>query len=83
MREGTEVLPVDAAVEWAGTLAIRYQLSHCDALIIASALLAACEMLYSEDLQHKIHRVIRILRWDTLQTEVLYHANFFDREPSR
>jgi len=51
--ERTEVLPVDrATIEQAAVLAIRYQLSHWDALIIASALLAGCETLYSEDLQH-------------------------------
>jgi len=39
-------------VEKAAKVAIRYQLSHWDALIVASALLADCDALYSEDLQH-------------------------------
>jgi len=53
VMERTEVLPVTGStIEQAGTLAIRHQLSHWDALIIASALLAGCETLYSEDLQH-------------------------------
>jgi hypothetical protein len=33
-------------------LAARYQLSHWDSLIVAAAMLAGCETLYSEDLQH-------------------------------
>jgi predicted nucleic acid-binding protein len=47
------VLPLDeATLDLAATLAIRHQLSHWDALIVASALLARCDTLYSEDLQH-------------------------------
>jgi predicted nucleic acid-binding protein len=47
------VLPVDeATLDRAAAVAIRYQLSHWDALIVASALLAGCDTLYSEDLQH-------------------------------
>jgi predicted nucleic acid-binding protein len=49
----TDVLPLDeATLDRAAGLAIRYQLSHWDALIVASALLAGCDTLYSEDLQH-------------------------------
>jgi predicted nucleic acid-binding protein len=49
----TEVLSLDeSTVEQVAALAIRYQLSHWDALIVAAALLAGCETLYSEDLQH-------------------------------
>jgi hypothetical protein len=33
-------------------LVARYQLSHWDSLIVAAALLANCETLYSEDMQH-------------------------------
>ena len=33
-------------------LAARYQLSHWDSLIVGAALLAECDTLYSEDLQH-------------------------------
>lgn len=53
LMDRTEVLPVDEpTVDQAAALAIRYQLSHWDALIVASALLADCDSLYSEDLQH-------------------------------
>jgi len=54
LMDQTEVFPLDAStVEQAATLAKRYQLSHWDALIVASALLAGCDTLYSEDLQHR------------------------------
>lgn len=53
LMERTEVLSLDeATVDEAAALAIRYQLSHWDALIVASALLAGCQTLYSEDFQH-------------------------------
>ena len=42
----------EATINQAATVAIRYQLSHWDALIVASALISGCETLYSEDLQH-------------------------------
>ncbi len=49
-----EVVPVDeGTVREAMKLAVRYQLSHWDALIVAAALEAACEVLYSEDMQHE------------------------------
>ena len=48
-----EVVPVDAdTIREAIRLATRYQLSHWDSLIVAAALLANCDTLYSEDLQH-------------------------------
>jgi len=48
----TDVLSLDeATIDQAATLAIRHQLSHWDALIVAAAVLAGCETLYSEDLQ--------------------------------
>jgi predicted nucleic acid-binding protein len=48
-----EVVPVTAdTIREAVRLAARYQLSHWDSLIVAAALLAECETLYSEDLQH-------------------------------
>jgi predicted nucleic acid-binding protein len=53
LMDRTEVLSLDeSTVDQAAALAIRYQLSHWDALIVAAALLAGCETLYSEDLQH-------------------------------
>ena len=49
-----EVVPVTAdTIREAVRLAVRYQLSHWDSLIVAAALLADCETLYSEDLQHR------------------------------
>ena len=49
----TEVLPVDELVtRKSAELAIRFQLSNWDALIVSAAVLAGCEKLYSEDLQH-------------------------------
>ena len=48
------VLPVDEAVIRKGAeLAMEHQLSHWDALIVAAALLADCNALYSEDMQHE------------------------------
>jgi len=48
-----EVVPVDAdTIREAIYVAGRYQLSHWDSLIVAAALLANCDTLYSEDLQH-------------------------------
>jgi len=48
-----EVVPIDQrTVREAMTLALRYQLSHWDALIVAAALNAGCDVLYSEDMQH-------------------------------
>lgn len=53
LMDRTEVRAVDeATVTQAAALAIRYQLSHWDALIAGAALLAGCATLYSEDLQH-------------------------------
>jgi predicted nucleic acid-binding protein len=47
-------VPVTAdTIREAVRLAARYQLSHWDSLIVAAALLAECETLYSEDLQHR------------------------------
>jgi predicted nucleic acid-binding protein len=52
LMDRTDVLSLDeSTVDQAARLAIRYQLSHWDALIVAAALLADCDTLYSEDLQ--------------------------------
>jgi len=49
----TEVLPVDEiTVRKSAEIAIRYQLSNWDALIVAAALLSGCVTLYTEDMQH-------------------------------
>lgn len=48
-----DVLPVDeATIRKSAELAIRYRLSNWDALILAAAILAGCETLYSEDMQN-------------------------------
>lgn len=48
-----EVVPVDKeTISEAMRLATHYSLSHWDALIVAAALLAGCDTLYSEDMQH-------------------------------
>ena len=48
-----EVAPVTAdTIREAIRLVARYQFSHWDSLIVAAALLAQCDTLYSEDLQH-------------------------------
>jgi predicted nucleic acid-binding protein len=53
LMDRTEVVSLDeSTVDQAAALAIRHQLSHWDALIVAAALLAGCDTLYSEDLQH-------------------------------
>ena len=50
----SEVVAVSqSTVRQAMSLAVRYQLSHWDALIVAAALEAKCERLYSEDFQHQ------------------------------
>jgi len=53
LMDRTDVLALEeATIDQAAKLAIRYQLSHWDALIVAAAMLAGCDSLYSEDLQH-------------------------------
>lgn len=48
-----EVAPVDAStIRDAIRLVRRYKLSHWDSLIVAAALLAGCEKLYSQDMQN-------------------------------
>jgi len=47
-----DVIAVDQhTVREAIALALRYQISHWDALILAAALEAGCDVLYSEDFQ--------------------------------
>jgi predicted nucleic acid-binding protein len=49
-----EVFPVDEfTVREAMRLSFRYAVSHWDALIVAAALQAGCDVLFSEDLQHE------------------------------
>lgn len=49
----TDVLPIDeTTIRKSAELAVRYQLSNWDALIVAAALLAGCDTLYSEDMQN-------------------------------
>lgn len=53
LMQKTNVLPVDELViRKSAEVAMRYQMSNWDALIVAAALLADCDTLYSEDMQH-------------------------------
>jgi len=53
LLELCEVAPVDeSTIREAIRLVRRYKLSHWDSLIVAAALLAGCEKLYSQDMQH-------------------------------
>ena len=48
-----EVVSVDeSTIRDAIRLTRRYKLSHWDSLIVAAALMAGCEKLYSQDMQH-------------------------------
>jgi len=49
----TDVRALDeTTIRKSAEIAIRYQFSNWDSLIIAAALLANCNTLYSEDMQH-------------------------------
>ena len=53
LLELCEVVPVDeTTIRHAIVLAKTYSLSHWDSLIVPSALLAGCNVLLSEDMQH-------------------------------
>lgn len=63
LRAVCNVEPLTLATHDAGRrIAERYQLSIWDAMIVASALLAGCSTLYSEDMQHGllVERKLRI-----------------------
>ncbi len=48
-----DIVPVDAqTIRKAIDLVKHHQLSHWDSLIVAAALLANCEILYTQDMQH-------------------------------
>lgn len=48
-----EVVSVDeSTIRDAIRLTRRYKLSHWDSIIVAAALMAGCEKLYSQDMQH-------------------------------
>jgi predicted nucleic acid-binding protein len=51
LRRCEVVAVTSQVVETAIQIGERYQCSHWDALVIAAALLAGCDTLYSEDLQ--------------------------------
>lgn len=52
LMQGCDVVPVTQdTIESALQIGERYQVNHWDALIVASALLADCDTLYSEDMQ--------------------------------
>lgn len=49
----TDMRPLDeTTIRKSAEIAIRYKFSNWDSLIIAAALLANCDTLYSEDMQH-------------------------------
>lgn len=49
----TDVRPLDeATIRRSAEIAFRYRFSNWDSLIVAAALLAGCDTLYSEDMQH-------------------------------
>ena len=49
----TNVLPLDEAViRKSAEISVQQQISNWDALIVAAALLANCDILYSEDMQN-------------------------------
>ena len=49
----TDIRPIDeTTIRKSAEIAIRYQFSNWDSLIIAAALLANCDTIYSEDMQH-------------------------------
>ncbi len=51
VRSQLRVVPVDEAIHEKGILiAVRYKLSVYDSMIVAAALLANCDTLYSEDM---------------------------------
>jgi predicted nucleic acid-binding protein len=53
LLELCEIVPVDeTTIRQAILLAKTYSLSHWDSLIVSSALLAGCNVLLSEDMQH-------------------------------
>ncbi len=53
LREKCDVVPVSVATHERGlAYAQRYKLSLNDAMIVASAVLAGCSTLYSEDMHH-------------------------------
>jgi predicted nucleic acid-binding protein len=53
LLELCEVVPVEAnTIRTAITLTTKYSLSHWDSLIVSAALLANCNVLFSEDMQH-------------------------------
>ena len=63
LRAVCKVEPLTLATHEAGRrIAERYGLSIWDAMIVASALLAGCSTLYSEDMQHGllVERKLRI-----------------------
>jgi predicted nucleic acid-binding protein len=60
----TEVRPVEEmTIRKSAEIALRYQFSNWDSLIVASALLENCNILYSEDMQHNqlINKQLKII----------------------
>lgn len=64
LASAIEVAPLSQATVFQSyAIRNRYQYSHWDALIIASALEQGCTVLYSEDMQHKqlINNQLRVI----------------------
>jgi len=64
MATSFPVLDIDTAkVLQALDISARYQYSYWDSLVIAAALLADCQTLYSEDMQHQqvVNKKLQIL----------------------
>ena len=62
--EGSVVVPLDVALIWeTWRIRAKYLFSYWDSMIIATALIAECNILYSEDLQHEqlIENQLRIM----------------------
>ena len=52
LRQVCEVVPLtEETYDFGRRISERYKLSHDDSMIVASALLAQCQTLYSEDMQ--------------------------------
>jgi predicted nucleic acid-binding protein len=64
LLDNCDVVPVDTAIiRSAMNVFVTHKVSHWDSLIIAAALQAGCNMLYTEDFQHNqiIKEQLRIL----------------------
>lgn len=64
LLENGRIIPVDATIiKVSHSLIARYHFQYFDALIVSSALTVGCDVLYTEDMQHKLYvnKALRIL----------------------